>query len=313
MKTTPTLHNDLFIDSMKDKKTAINFLRRFLPADFLKLVDLDTLEIEATNFYGEGLHADVIYRLNIAGAPAFILVILEHQSTADKWMPLRMFKYKLAAAEQIRASTNSKHLPVIYSMCFYHDSENKLYPYSTDFYDLFGEHSDLAKELFFKPFDLIDVNQLNDRELLTLKEFGLMAYALKYGRSKDEILPYFDELISELAKLDKSKDDRQYSIKLIEYILKVSKTEHRQDIYDRVRNNLSTETIEGVMSIAGDIFKDGEHNASVKIFVEQLEHKFGSLSSEQIKQLEKLVDDDTTGLSNRIIDAESIDEVFPKH
>ena len=80
--------------------------------------------------------------------------------------------------------------------------------------------SNLAKELFFHPFDLVDVNKLDDNELLTLKEFGLMAYALKHGRNKNDIIPYIRKLVPELGELDKSEDGRQYNIKLISYLLK---------------------------------------------------------------------------------------------
>lgn len=88
---------------------------------------------------------------------------------------------------------------------------------------------------------------------------------------------------------------------MIAYILKVGKTEHRQYIYDRVKNNLSKETSEDIMSIANDIFKDGKIEAEHKIVSRQLARKFGQLSPEIIKRLKPLSEDEIEQVGYRLL------------
>ncbi len=63
---------------------------------FRALLDLDTLEQAGSEFVSARLErraADVVYRLRERASGNWVYVLLELQSTQDRWIPLRMFEY----------------------------------------------------------------------------------------------------------------------------------------------------------------------------------------------------------------------------
>ena len=46
------------------------------------------------------VHSDLLYRVQLAGRPAFVYVLLEHQSTVDTLMPLRLLGYLVRVLER---------------------------------------------------------------------------------------------------------------------------------------------------------------------------------------------------------------------
>ena len=302
---------------MSVKENAIAFLEHFLPKKIHQLIILNTLIVENTQFYDKDLrdtYCDILYRVNIAGNTGFILLVLEHQSQADKLMPLRHIKYKIAAAQKVMENTKSKYLPVIYSMTFYHDPNNRPYPYSTDIYDLFGEHAQLAKEFFFTPFQLIDVNQLDDEKLIVLEQFGTMAYLMKYGRSKADIKEHIEYLAPELKKLDKEATGRHHINNLLSYMLWVSSSKDPMALAQYLANDLSKKTRGNVMSMATQLIaqgkregrREGEHNMARCL----LESRFGALSPEHLRRLQAFSQDELLALPQQIFTFESINEAF---
>ena len=170
------------------------------------------------------------------------------------------------------------------------------------------------------------MNKLDDNELLALKEFGLMAYALKHGRNKNDIIPYIRKLVPELGAFDKSEDGRQYNIKLITYLLKVGKSADKQALFATM-SRLSTKTKEGIMSIADDIFNEGEAKGITegiakgitegiakgehKILSRQIERRFGKLTPELAKRLQALAEHELEQVGDRILEATCLEDVFP--
>ena len=58
------------------------------------------------------LHSDIIYKCNIESKQGYIFFNIEHQSTPDKWLPLRIAKYNIQLMQQ-HINEGHKTLPVI--------------------------------------------------------------------------------------------------------------------------------------------------------------------------------------------------------
>lgn len=66
-----------------------------------------------------------------------------------------------------------------------HDKFFKRWNAPHELFDLFGEHKELAKKLFLRPYTLIDVHRISDQELKKHQWIGAVEFVLKYRRSQN--------------------------------------------------------------------------------------------------------------------------------
>ena len=95
--TTGQPHDGLFKGILGKSEHAASELRSILPAGLVARLDLDQLERVDGSFVDRALrqhHTDVLFRARLDQRDeALIYVLLEHQSTPDYWMALRMCAY----------------------------------------------------------------------------------------------------------------------------------------------------------------------------------------------------------------------------
>ncbi len=157
------LHDHFFAEQIKDKEVAKAFFKAYLPKSFLKDMDLNSIELEqidAKLLRRLGLPnkvADIVFKVQFKKAPAFFILHIEHQSSADPMMPLRMFTYTThILTNYIKQNKNATKLPPVIGIMYYH-GKRKPYPFSTKFIDLFDDLSDEQKEYILNPI-LIDLS-----------------------------------------------------------------------------------------------------------------------------------------------------------
>ncbi|WP_425361638.1 Rpn family recombination-promoting nuclease/putative transposase [Candidatus Tisiphia endosymbiont of Ceraclea dissimilis] len=78
--------------------TAKEFLATHLPKDVLALIDSTTLKLEKDSFIESDLSetiSDVLFSVKFNDQDGYIFLLLEHQSTVDKMMAFRLFKYRV--------------------------------------------------------------------------------------------------------------------------------------------------------------------------------------------------------------------------
>ena len=96
-KTNNKNSHDVFVrKAMSDKNVAREFFEVNLPQDILSQVDLSTLKQEKENYFdntlGHGI-VDILYSVNFGEDKGYIMLLVEHQTTQDYKMPLRIMKY----------------------------------------------------------------------------------------------------------------------------------------------------------------------------------------------------------------------------
>ena len=89
-------HDNFFVDCLSDLTTAKEFLVQHLPQPLLDALDLATMEIDHTRFVDSALrsrYADVVckFQLKNSQQKIFIITHIEHQSTPQADMPVRVF------------------------------------------------------------------------------------------------------------------------------------------------------------------------------------------------------------------------------
>ncbi len=94
----------------------------YLPAPFLAICELDSLQLVSGSFVEEDLRAsysDILYSLRTRHGPGYVYALIEHQSTPDKLMTFRLLRYALAAMQR-HLDAGHDTLPLVVPILFYH-------------------------------------------------------------------------------------------------------------------------------------------------------------------------------------------------
>ena len=136
-------HDRLFRAVFSDASEAVSLLRNTLPDTIRNSFDWTTLALRDGTFIDEELRenqTDLLYRVEHAetGQLISVYVLLEHQSSPDPWMRLRLLRYCCRIWEDdLRGESERRELRPIVPIVFYQGARE--WTYSTEFADLFPE------------------------------------------------------------------------------------------------------------------------------------------------------------------------------
>ena len=166
-------HDSLIKKAMESPVAAKELLAEYLPAEFRDFIDLDTLTLEKESYIEDSLKtrfSDIVYSAKIksnaegkdnedkdndADKPeesALIYCLLEHQSSSDYWIALRLLKYSLLLLERHAKKRNK--LPVIMPLVLYNGK--KPYKAPLNLWELFA-YPDMARKAISDNYNLIDL------------------------------------------------------------------------------------------------------------------------------------------------------------
>ena len=256
-------HDKLFKGIMAQEEVAKEFFRVHLPYKVRSLVDLDTLKHDKTDFVDEKLKetlSDTIFRVNLKGSSeiTYMCILLEHQSRSDPLMSFRIVKYMISIWDgYLNANNGAIKLPMIYPFIFSNaENPNKM---SLSLFNLF-ENGELQKEFLIGPYNMIDINSISDKQILSNTLIGAMEYTLKHGR-KDNVLEQLDELKEILQEIIRTKKVKgiDYIRKILWYniskISKESKSELEKALINVTKEKINIEEIMG--SLAEEWYSEG--------------------------------------------------------
>ena len=136
-------HDRLFRAVFSDASEAAGLLQNALPDPLRHRFDWTTLSRREGTFIDEELRAseaDLLYQIQHleTGEPMSVYVLLEHQSSPERLMRLRLLRYCCRIWEADLRSDPDRHgLRPIIPVVFYQGSRG--WAYSTEFADLFPE------------------------------------------------------------------------------------------------------------------------------------------------------------------------------
>jgi len=201
---TTSIHqpNDkLFKLSLAKIPVAKEFFLAHLPADILKQIDLNTLEFQKETFIDEAYkstEADVVYKVTIGNTVGYLYLLCEHQTEVDQWLAFRLLGYMTRIMALHHQQNPTDPLPVVYPIVVY--AGEKPWDAPLDIFQLFGEAESLARSTFLKPYQLWDIHRTDDDELSQEQLSGIMAFSLKYRKTRDfkqflkSFLPWLHEI-----------------------------------------------------------------------------------------------------------------------
>ena len=164
----------------------------FVPDAWLHSLDYKTLERVEGSYITEdfrGRADDIVWRIKLGNEWVYLYLLIEFQSTVDKFMALRMMVYKgLLYQDLIKqgAVLSDGRLPPVLPIVLYNGSQR--WTAATDVFDLIPPVPGLVEQ--FKPraaFLLIDENAYTDSELASLKNLVATVFRIEHPADPESI------------------------------------------------------------------------------------------------------------------------------
>lgn len=244
----PATHDDFFIKFMSDLRVAKEFFQQYLPTALLKAIDLDGIEICKDKFHTAGLKSkitDMLYRAPFRdySQPAYISALVEHQSTPQKHMPLRILMYKTAIMQQHWERYET--VPLVYTIVYYNGQAR--WNYARDITALIQAPPDLVDRYALQPFQLIELNQISDQELRRSLWAGVMSLAMKHIFDRD-VLPALQSFMDFLRRIERQHAGDIYIQSILCYMYKRGEIWDEKRFHDLLSMELFKESGEKTMT-----------------------------------------------------------------
>ena len=301
---------------MGNPRVALQFIEKHIPPQVAEKIDKESLQLMPGNFIEDlkEWKTDLLYKVTFQGTPGYIYLLIEHQRQSDHLMPLRMLEYMTKIIRMHLQENRNGPLPLVYPCVLYNGS--KPYPNTTDLFELFQDPG-FAREIFLKPFQLIDLTQLSDDDLKKESLLGIMEMLLKYAFARDTIA-----LVRNISNLLQQADKMQ-ELDLLresaEYVFQTTKDNlSKHDVLNEFKKHLSPPTQKNIMTLAEAFVEEGRQEGRQEglqkfrsLLVKQLERRFpNQITSNHLHLIEEADSESLSLWIERLIDATCIEEVF---
>ena len=162
-------HDKLFKDTFSRKNAAIAYLQAYLPEKIKTLIDFNSLQVYPGEYIDEALKgssSDLVYQVSLAGQPAYLYFLFEHQSSPQSMMAFRLLKYLVRLWDALlKEQPDTKTLPPVIPMLLY---QNKaMWSASLEFIDLIKPVDDNLKPYIPNfQYALVDLSSEQDSAML---------------------------------------------------------------------------------------------------------------------------------------------------
>jgi len=232
-------HDPFFKVGLKQLQISIPLLKRKLPAEIQKHMDLDKLEIISENLVTERLGhkvVDVLFTVPYKGEQTLVYILIEHQSTEYRFMPFRLTFYSfLIIDDWLRTRTKGikkggeppKKLPNIIPMVYY-NGEFK-YSGELELANMF-EDPKLFSDTINNPMMLVERDDVDD-ELLRVNAWGHVFHALTMNIYSKQINPILLDLIPKMLQIEKeSLSGVEFVVRCFNYLITSARESSKEDI-----------------------------------------------------------------------------------
>ena len=230
---------------MQDPKIAAEFFAEYADEDLKQHIDLTAIELQNTSFITDDLKeyfSDLVYKCpyfadaanqHQADQPARMILLVEHQSTLDRYIPVRVFHYLFNFLNQelrLLKSQQSQQdkLPPFYALIFYNGKQS-LDDFSSKLTDCFDDPLGIVSKMLNEPIKVINVNDLSDQPLNEQPSYeqakneqsviDIISDSLKYTGRKD-VINTLEQLLPKLHAREKGYS-LDISKLMIQYLLSV--------------------------------------------------------------------------------------------
>lgn len=197
------VHDSLFVKSLSNLEIAQDFLQQYLPQPLCERLDFTTLHLCKDKFIDTklvGRITDILYRLKLKNndQDVYVATLIEHRSTPQKYMPLRVLHYQACVMKGHLEMY--KKVPLVYSIVYYNGEKKWHYP--LDIKALINAPAELVQQYALQPFQLIELNEIPDNILRQHTWSGILSLTMKHIYDRD-VLPILKDMMTALQELEK--------------------------------------------------------------------------------------------------------------
>ena len=314
-----------------------DLLRHFVDEPLIIDLDFSTLEQINAKFYidplldenaqAEKREGDLIFRiLTKSGAPVYLYILLEFQSSPDTWMSIRIATYVFLLYQylikQKQLTANGK-LPPVFPLVLYNGNRKWNGPLTVkSLIDL------PAKSLLWKyqphaAYYLVDENlypsgkensisgmlfkfenmQDHDQLLQGMIELGRFLSDNKLGQLKQDILAWVKHVLEPLKQLN-------FPFANIEALTEGNHMGLRTRIEEWQETLLKSGIEQGIEQGIEKGKVEGKIEGEQKMLVKIAQHRFGTLPPQYLQKIEQATNEQLEQWGIKILDAKSLDDIF---
>jgi hypothetical protein len=289
-----------------------------MPASIIGCFDWSTMRLVSGSFVDEKLshlYTDLLFEVASAYGKAFLYMLIEHQSTNYRRMPLRVSHYMDGTWSGFAREHSHGPLPVIIPLVICHAPEGWTSPRT--FLELFSpDLLEQAPELvqFVPDFRLLvdDLRRTSDDDLASR---GLAAFAkaalwlLRDGRVGSRLVEAMPRWVGLLDGLP-----RPSLAAIINYLCSVTSDPMIWDAFPANLQQQAPRAVEDAMTLAEQWFNQGEAKGRVEGRVEVLTKlltlKFGELSDRDHARLAGASVAELDIWAERVLSATTLEQLF---
>jgi len=323
---TPRPHDALFRSAFEHPADAVGELRHVLPPPLAVLIDAASLQLESASFIDPdlaGCHSDLLFSARIGGEAALVYFLLEHQSTVDRRMPLRMLAYLVRIWERyVGDHPRARRLPPIVPVLVSHVPGG--WTAATDFHALVHPApatipglAPLVPSFHILVDDLAHATN-DDLQARALAPFPKIAlWLLRDGRDPDALLDHLVAWAAALQEVARAPDGWRAMLVLLSYLNAVLDRERFATFRGKMVE-LAPPTEDLVMRYSDAMIEQGREQGLEQgrteglraALTKQLTRKFGSLDATALARIEAASPADLDRWLERVLDADRLETVL---
>jgi hypothetical protein len=229
----------------------------------------------------------------------------------------RLLVYRVRLMERHLKQYPAQPLPLIYPFVVYNGEQPWDAP--IDLFALFGERRQLAKEWLTSPTRLLDMRTLHDEDVSRRQWSGLMEFALKHRKIVD-FKGFLDKLLPWIQTIERT-DVAGFSLGkiVIKYVLNGSDAKGRELFLQKMHQYLSPQLGDQVMKTIAQEFREegihqgvqqGIHQGEAAVIIRLLKCRFKQVPALYLQLIEQADAETLLIWSDKILDAETLGDVF---
>lgn len=251
-----TPHDKAFKACFEEPRVVAEFFQIHLPEKIFKLLNMATLRPYKENFLDikfKQKSVDQLFMVDFEDNTGSLLVHVEHQSHAHKHMALRMFEYTIAIIRHIHEQDTHAPYHVVIPLIFYH-GDDCFQPMG--FFDYFGEHAGLAREIMTNPCQIIDVKKIPDEVLLKHPWAGAMELMFKYAND-EHFYKKFQNLITPTLKWLNQNGGTRLIDTVLFYFGNCANVDNRDEFVEYVKHQITDDKGNNMVSMFESCRREG--------------------------------------------------------
>lgn len=319
-------HDKFFKETFGNIEITKDFLSNYLPKNIMKVIDVNTLEVQKDSFINEELEegfSDMLFRVNINKREGYIYFLFEHKSYTSKDISFQLLKYMIEIWEAKIKKERTNELPIVIPLVIYHGSDS--WNIKTTLGELITGYKNFPREIqkFIPDYEYLiyDISKYTDEEIKGEAQLRIILTIFRDIFTKDtrSLQKSIFRAVEYLQELEDKQTGIEYFETFIKYIFNARVNLTKKDI-NQIIDEIGKTYPEGselVMTLA-DIFRQegkeegiqqGERRKSLNYAIKLLTKKFGKLPEDYKERLNNADTEILDLIIEEIFSLESLDDV----